>query len=121
MEEKTTLVMGASLNEERYANMAVRRLRSKGHPVVAVGAHEGAIGDVAVTSSIPQGTAPHTVTLYLNAGNQAAWAEQLLALKPVRIIFNPGAENPELAAEAEARGIETVEGCTLVMLGTGQF
>jgi hypothetical protein len=35
--------------------------------------------------------------------------------------MNPGAENSALAAEAEQAGIEVVEGCTLVMLRTGQF
>ena len=32
-----------------------------------------------------------------------------------------GAENPELARAAAAQGIEVVEGCTLVMLRTGEF
>jgi hypothetical protein len=35
--------------------------------------------------------------------------------------MNPGAENPALAEKAEQAGIEVVEGCTLVMLRTGQF
>jgi hypothetical protein len=35
--------------------------------------------------------------------------------------MNPGAENSALAARAEEAGIEVVEGCTLVMLRTGQF
>jgi len=35
--------------------------------------------------------------------------------------MNPGAENHALAAKAKEAGIEVVEGCTLVMLRTGQF
>lgn len=35
--------------------------------------------------------------------------------------MNPGAENFALAEKAEAAGIEVVEGCTLVMLQTGEF
>jgi hypothetical protein len=35
-----------------------------------------------------------------------------------RIIFNPGAENPELAKLAEEKGIETIEACTLTMLAS---
>jgi hypothetical protein len=42
-------------------------------------------------------------------------------LKPERIIFNPGAENPELEALADQAGIKVLEACTLVMLNTRQF
>ena len=47
--------------------------------------------------------------------------EAIVAAWPRRIIFNPGAENEELAAAAREAGIEVVEGCTLVMLRTGTF
>jgi len=74
-----------------------------------------------VVRDIPPGTAIHTVTLYLNAHNQGAWRERLLAVKPKRIIFNPGAENPVFAAEATRQGIAVEEACTLVLLSTGQY
>jgi hypothetical protein len=35
--------------------------------------------------------------------------------------MNPGAENSDLAVKAGERGIEVVEGCTLVMLRSGHF
>jgi len=35
--------------------------------------------------------------------------------------MNPGAENDDLAAKARKHGIEVVEGCTLVMFGSGTF
>ncbi len=47
--------------------------------------------------------------------------DYLLSLRPRRIIFNPGAENPELKKKAEALGIETEEACTLVLLATDQY
>ncbi|HRP81332.1 MAG TPA: CoA-binding protein, partial [Flavobacteriales bacterium] len=62
-----------------------------------------------------------TVTMYLNAHNQEAWRERILAMKPKRIIFNPGAENPAFERAAQEAGIETLEACTLVMLNTGQY
>jgi hypothetical protein len=45
----------------------------------------------------------------------------ILAVRPHRVIFNPGAENPEAAEALTRRGISTVEACTLVLLATGQF
>lgn len=121
MPTTTTLVLGASPKPERYANMAVRRLVEHGHPVLAVGRREGAIGDVPIRTDIPSGKRIHTVTIYLNENNQAGWEARLLALHPERIIFNPGAENPRLAKAAADAGVEVVEACTLVMLGTGQY
>ena len=47
--------------------------------------------------------------------------DYILSLHPRRIIFNPGAENPELETLAAAHGIEPVEACTLVLLSTGQY
>ncbi|MBC7126091.1 MAG: CoA-binding protein, partial [Bacteroidales bacterium] len=42
-------------------------------------------------------------------------------LKPKRLIFNPGTENPELEKLARKHGIDVVEGCTLVMLSNGTY
>lgn len=119
--EKKTLVLGASLNDDRYSNRAIRALRQHDQPVVAVGLREGEVAGVPIVKTIPEGLIVDTVTMYLNAYNQKAWEQAVLALKPKRIIFNPGAENPELAAKAEAQGAEVLDACTLVMLGTGQF
>ncbi|TNE56910.1 MAG: CoA-binding protein, partial [Bacteroidetes bacterium] len=62
-----------------------------------------------------------TVTLYVGPQRQVPYYEYILSLHPKRIIFNPGTENPELEALAEAQGIEVVEGCTLVMLSIGGY
>jgi hypothetical protein len=59
-------------------------------------------------------TGVDTVTLYLSPLHQAAILRLYTFASPQRIIFNPGAENPELATLAEANGIEPVEACTLV-------
>jgi len=62
-----------------------------------------------------------TVTLYINPTRQTEYYDYILSLKPKRIIFNPGTENPELEQLAEKNGIKTMEACTLVLLSTGQF
>ena len=121
MLKKTTVVLGASPKPDRYSNIAVRRLVAAGHPVIAVGHHTGVIGDQNTLTEVPEGRSVDTVTLYLNAHNQKSWADRILALRPKRIIFNPGAEDPVLAEHAAAQGIEVVEGCTLVMLSAGTY
>ena len=62
-----------------------------------------------------------TVTLYVGPALSASMEESLTALRPRRVLFNPGAENPQLAAKLAAAGIHTEEACTLVLLSTGTF
>jgi predicted CoA-binding protein len=118
---KKTLVLGASANPQRYSYLAVRRLRNAGHPVSAIGCKTAIVGDVEIVADRGAIADVDTVTLYLNATNQKEYYDYILSLHPKRIIFNPGAENPELEALAAAHGIEPVEACTLVLLSTGQY
>jgi predicted CoA-binding protein len=118
---KKTLVLGASANPERYSYLAVRRLRNAGHLVSAIGRKPATVGDVEIVPDKLVITDVDTVTLYLNPANQKEYYDYILSLHPKRIIFNPGAENPELEALASAHGIEPVEACTLVLLSTGQY
>lgn len=119
--EKKTLVLGASENPARYGNMAVKSLRSKGHPVVAIGNRKGQVLDVPIaTEQLPEQDID-TVTLYLNPTNQQPYYDYILSLKPKRIIFNPGTENIALEHLAEEQGIQTVAACTLMLLSTGQY
>ena len=59
--------------------------------------------------------------MYVGPAISANLAQPLLALRPGRVIFNPGTENPTLAAQLEAAGIPTEEACTLVLLSTGVY
>ena len=118
---KKTLVLGASDNPQRYSYLAVNRLRSKGHPVVAIGRARVKVGDVEVDTEKKDFPSVDTVTLYLNPRAQQEYYDYILSLHPRRIIFNPGAENPELEALAKSHGIQPMEACTLVLLSTGQY
>lgn len=121
MKMKNTVVLGASVNPNRYSNLAVRKLKRYGHPVVPIGIRKGTIDDLSIIIGQPELKEVDTVTLYLNSQRQKEYYDFILRIKPARIIFNPGAENPELKALAEQNGIETEEACTLVMLSIGQY
>ncbi len=116
-----TLVLGASTDTSRYSNRAIKLLRAHNHEVVAVGSSEGNVAGIDIVHDIPAGEKIDTVTMYLNPVRQAGYYNKILQLKPRRIIFNPGAENAELAKLAHQNGIATEEACTLVLLNTGQF
>jgi len=119
--QKKTVVIGASENPERYSNKAIHRLVSHQHPVVAIGLRKGNVDGVEIITDRPQMDDIDTVTLYVNPKNQEAYYDYILSLKPKRIIFNPGTENIVLEHMAEENGIKTMEACTLVLLGTGQY
>ena len=119
--KKKTLVLGASDNPERYSYLAVNRLLNSGHPVVAIGRKKTSVNGVEIGTEKKLFNGVDTVTLYLNADHQKEYYDYILSLKPRRIIFNPGAENPELENIAAANNIQPMEACTLVLLSTGQF
>jgi uncharacterized protein len=120
MTNKRTLVIGASENPERYSNIAINMLRDYKHAVVAVGNKTGKVRDVQIDREMPSFDI-HTVTLYVSAKNQDDFIAPILALKPERVIFNPGTENTEFQELLNSHGIEPIEACTLVMLRTGQY
>lgn len=119
--QKKTVVLGASQNEDRYSNMAVKKLTAHNHPVTAIGNKEGSINDIEIVKNNPIIKDVDTVTLYLNPQNQKPYYDYILSLNPKRIIFNPGTENEELEKLAAAKGIKSMDACTLVLLSTNQY
>lgn len=120
---KKTLILGASTNPDRYAYIAAQDLQKYSHDFVLLGIKKGQVLGKEILTGKPnlEQASIDTVTLYIGPKHQPEWYEYLLALKPKRIIFNPGTENQELETLAQEQGIETLEACTLVMLATGQY
>ena len=120
-EKKKTLVLGASDNPSRYSYLAIRKLRDHDHPVTGIGSRKTTVDDVEISTEKKSLENVDTVTMYLNPSHQQEYYDYILSLHPKRIIFNPGAENNELAALAQEKNIQTIEACTLVLLSTGQY
>lgn len=118
---KNTLVIGASINPERYSYKAVHLLQEKGISVRAFGIREGSIGDVDIVQDFPIDEYFHTISLYLRPELQEEYIPKIIALMPSRIIFNPGTENPEFKKLAQVKTIPCENACTLVLLRTNQF
>ena len=121
MNNKKTIVLGASGNPSRYSYLAVEKLIRYGHSVIAIGKKEGVIGQTYIITRHPNEKEVDTVTLYLNPELQKQYYDYIVSLHPKRLIFNPGTENVELYDLAKQNGIEPLEACTLVLLGTGQY
>jgi predicted CoA-binding protein len=121
MPAQTVAVLGASDNPERYSHQAVILLQEHGHHVLPVHPALGSIAGLPVVKDLAALPPVDTLTLYVGAARLPAMAEEIVSLRPGRVIFNPGTESPELQAALTAADIPWQEACTLVMLRTGQF
>lgn len=119
---KTVVVLGASPKPDRFAYRAMKMLLAHGHRAIPVNPAFRDILGQPCHRSISEVEEPiDTITMYLGAARSEPLIPEIIQARPKRIIFNPGAENDHLAAEAAKSGIEVLEDCTLVMLQTGAF
>ncbi len=124
--KERVLILGASDKADRYSHMALMRLLAAGHEPVPVHPSLDSIEGIPVFHGLdPEPILADgpidTVTLYVNPAIVGHSADAIIALGPRRVIMNPGTENHEARERFEKAGINTVEACTLVLLGTGQF
>jgi len=118
---KKTLIIGASSNPERYSYLAAERLLAHGHEIELIGKRPDVVFGKIIDTEKKAFNDIDTVTLYLSEKFQHEYYDYIITMKPSRVIFNPGTENPEFEELLKANNIEVVENCTLVMLRTGRF
>lgn len=118
---ETVLVLGASDNPVRYSYMATRMLLEYGYRVWLTGRRASEVFGQQITTSFPQSGTIDTVTLYIGPDNQGDFMQPVEQLRPRRVLFNPGTENPDWQKKLQSMGIETENACTLVLLSSGQF
>ncbi len=118
-----TVIVGATTNTSRYAYMAASMLDEYNHEFVPLGIKKGEVfgKNIMDIREAPSIADVDTITLYIGPQHQPEYYEYLIGLKPRRIIFNPGTENPEFESLLVQHQIEPIEACTLVMLRTGQY
>lgn len=121
MSKIITLVLGASLNSDRYSNMAMHRLSENSIDVKAFGLKKGTVSGIEIDTDLVSYRDIHTVTLYINPKRQEAYYDYILNLNPTRVIFNPGTENPEFYKLLKQASINYEVACTLVLLSTNQY
>lgn len=120
---KITLIVGATTNPSRYAFFAAKMFAERDLEFIPIGIKSGKLfgREILDLRSKPHLEDIHTITMYIGPGHQGEWIDYLIGLKPERIIFNPGTENPDFFKKASAAGIGVMQACNLVMLSTGQF
>lgn len=121
MESKRTLVIGASVNPERYAYKAIQQLVKNKHEVIAYGLRAGIVENVLIETEWNPNWKVDTVTLYVGPAHQSELMDKISELNPRRVIFNPGTENPAFFVFLTEKKISYELACTLVLLSTNQY
>ncbi len=121
MPELVTII-GASEKKNRYAHKAMMALLEHRHDVRLVNPYKKSIDGHKCFSSITDIKEKiNTVTLYVNPQRFKNHIEEVIQVKPERVIMNPGTEDPDMQKTLEKAGIKVECACTLVLLSTGQF
>ena len=118
---KKTLIIGATTNPDRFAYKATMKLVKYGHSVFLLGQKKGEVCNVEIQSQLFSIDNLHTVTMYVRPDNQEMYYDYILSLKPHRVIFNPGTENPDFYKILKKNNIIVEEECILVMLSLGIY
>lgn len=120
---KKTVIIGATTNPSRYAYLAAGMLTDYHHDIVPIGIKKGEVHGQPILDIAQRPTIADvdTVTLYIGPQHQPELYDYILSLKPKRVIFNPGTENPEFEKKVEEAGAEALEACTLVLLRSNQY
>ena len=114
--KRKVAVLGASDKEDRSSNMLIKRLRAKGHEVFPINPALPTLDGLPVyptLESLPAGI--DVLSVYMGAQRSDALADAMLASGISKVVFNPGAENPALQERLEAKGVEAMEACSLVL------
>lgn len=120
--DRIVVVLGASDKSDRYSYRAVRELLSHGFKTIPVNPHLNELLGLPVIPSLKDiNEGVDTLTVYISPKHSSALKDDILALKPQRVIFNPGAENAELEEALDHAGIPWLHACSLVLLSTGRF
>ena len=122
LSSKKIAILGATEKEGRYARLAQELLMETGYEVIPVAPKvESILGlpAVAEIKNLPMDT--DTLTVYVGARNIAPMVKEMVDSPVRRFIFNPGTECEASISLLRQACKVVIEGCTLVMLKTGQF
>lgn len=115
-------ILGASNKPDRYAYKAFKMLREYDHKTFLVHPTLVSVEGEPVHARLTEITQKiDTLTMYVGPDISSKIKDDILQLKPRRVIFNPGSENHQLEQELTKAGIAVENACTLVLLRTEQF
>lgn len=122
MNIQTVVVLGASDKAHRYSYKAIKLLQQHGHKIIPVHPKLTTLDGLSVIEKLADIQEPvDTITLYIGSDRSKVLVDEVIALKPKRVIFNPGSESDLLVQKLSQAGIPFIHDCTIIMLESNQF
>ena len=119
---QTVVVLGASNKTHRYSYKAIKLLKQCGHNIIPVHPKLSDIDGLSVIANLSKiHDKVDTLTLYVGEERSKLLIDEIIALNPKRVIFNPGTESKKLVKKLSQAEIPFIHDCTLIMLETNHF
>lgn len=114
----TDAVLGASRNPRKFGHLSVQAHLRHGYKVFPINPHAETIAGVPAYASLGQlpVEAVDRITVYLPPEAGITHLDQMVALHPKEVWFNPGSESDELLTRAEQLGLPVIAACSLIDL-----
>ncbi|MEZ5046469.1 MAG: CoA-binding protein [Chitinophagaceae bacterium] len=107
-------LLGSSLKTGRPMSLVNNFFKNNGFQIALL--NESSLQHAASENSIGKNS---TLIIFLPAEEQKQFYHQIVSLKPQRVIFNPGSENPEFEQMLHSQQIKTLTGCSIALYTLG--
>ena len=115
---KTVAIIGASNDQRKFGNKAVRAFQQQGYTVYPVNPVESEIEGLPAYKSIRDVPArPQMISVYVPPPVLLKLLRDIAAKGCEELWLNPGTESDEVLVEAERLGLNVIQACSIVAVG----
>ncbi|MBX3438784.1 MAG: CoA-binding protein [Planctomycetaceae bacterium] len=119
MSSPKVVILGASSDRRKFGNKSVRAYATAGYEVFPVNPREATIdGFPAFPSLAALPRMPFDrISIYLPSAVGITLLDEIASLDVKEVWLNPGSEDRQLLAAAQARSLPVITGCSIVDIG----
>lgn len=115
---RTVAVVGASSDRRKFGNKALRAFKAEGYRVIPINPHERQVEGMVSYASVLDVPGPiDMATVYVRPDVGLRLLPEFERKQIGEIWINPGADSPELLAEARRRKLNIIAACSIVGIG----
>jgi len=116
---RTVVIIGASSDRNKFGNKAVRAFQEQGYKVYPVNPKEREVEGLSAYHNIADvPVKPDMVSVYVPPPVLLKLLPEIAEKGCEELWLNPGTESDEVLAEAERLGLNTIQACSIVGIGT---